>query len=119
MSGPKEHLKKGWKMPRQHLNIEPERPLGLYLGCVHEEEAIRLPNGKMAIAVRYNMESYLQNTAKRFVKMAGEGTTLKFAATPFLVEDHKESPQGGSPEGQFQECPWRKHTFPPARTFTI
>ena len=35
LSGPEEHLKEGWALLRRSLNIEPEQPLGLYLGCVH------------------------------------------------------------------------------------
>ena len=77
----------------------------------------REENGKLAIAVRYNMENYLRQTVRRFVTMAGNGTTLKYAATPFLPEDHKHSPQGVPGDGPLQECPWCKHTFPPQRIF--
>ena len=104
-------------MLRRSINIEPEQPLGLYLGCQHERYTITLPNGKIATAIRYNMENYLRQTVRRFVTMAGKGTTLKYAATPFLPEDHKASPQGGPGDGPLQECPWCKHTFPPQRIF--
>ena len=117
LSGPQQHLQQGWRLLRGSLNIEPERPLGLYLGCVHERYSIKLPNGQLAIAIRYNMEDYLRATVRRFRNMAGTDAVLKFAATPFLVEDHKDSPQGGPTPGPVQECPWCKHTFPPARVF--
>ena len=62
LSGPQKHLKQGWRLLRRYLNIEPEQPLGLYLGCQHERFTMTLPNGKMAIAIRYNMENYLRQT---------------------------------------------------------
>ena len=32
-AGPKEHCRKDWELLRQGLDIEPESPLGLRLGC--------------------------------------------------------------------------------------
>ena len=117
LSGPKQYLKKGWELLRRSINIEPEQPLGLYLGCQHEKFTMKLLNGTVATAIRYNMEKYLRQTVQRFKTMAGTDTVLKHAATPFIPEDHKVSPQGGPATGPVQECPWCKHTFPPVRTF--
>ena len=47
-------------------------------------------------------------------KELAPGVTLHEAHTPFLAEDHRDSPaRGPAGSGPVEECPWCKHTFPP------
>ena len=36
LSVPKANMTDGWRLLRKGLTIEPEKPSGLYLGCLHE-----------------------------------------------------------------------------------
>ena len=39
MAGPAGNLQRGWEVIAKGLKIEPPGPLGLYLGCKHEESS--------------------------------------------------------------------------------
>ena len=85
----------------------------MYLGCLQEKGRVRLPGGRFATTMVYNMEEFLRNAVERYKKLAGPSWKIKTVATPFLEEDQTKSPQGGSPDGKVTECPWCKHTFTP------
>ena len=112
MAGPKDNLDKGWSLIRKGLDIEPPTPIGVYLGCNHEEGTIKVGD-IIARTMTYNMEDFLTSCVDRYLELAGDGVTLRTVATPFLVEGQGTSPQG-SPcaPGPYSECPWCKHTFP-------
>ena len=67
--------------------------------------------------MEYDMEQYINATVAKYVKLAEEVTgkpvKIKKVMTPFLPEDHKESP-AGKPcgDGPALQCPWCRHTFP-------
>ena len=62
MSGPKCNLAKGWELIGNGLKIEPPTPLGLYLGCKHEQSTRTLPDtGKSVRVIEYNMEEFLSS----------------------------------------------------------
>ena len=44
LSGPKENLSTGWSLFRKGLDIEPPVPIGVYLGCSHEEGTMKIGN---------------------------------------------------------------------------
>ncbi|MCP4364474.1 MAG: hypothetical protein GY800_04175, partial [Planctomycetes bacterium] len=113
MSGPKQNLKDGWVSLRKGLQIDPEGPLAMYLGCAHEKGTIVLPDGLDAACVTYNMEDFLGQCVERYMTAVKHSVKLKKADTPFLVEDQKSSMAGGlHAPGPKLECPWCKHTFP-------
>jgi hypothetical protein len=61
----------------------------------------------------YNMEEFLDSCVSRYIELAGPGTVVKPCPTPFIQDDHRESPAGAPGEGPVTECPWCKHTCPP------
>ncbi len=46
MSGPEENMEKAWADISAVINIEDPGPMGLYLGCVHEEGAAETDDGR-------------------------------------------------------------------------
>ncbi len=95
MSGPKPHLRQGWGSLRKGLQIGPEGPLAMYLGCAHGRGTIKLPDGLEAACVTYNMEDFLGQCVERYMVATKHSVKLKKADTPVLVEDQKSSMAGG------------------------
>ena len=94
------------------LVIETPVPIGVYLGCGHEECTMKVGD-IVARTMTYNMEDFLTSCVDRYLELAGNGVKLRIVATPFLVEDQGISPQGApNQSGPLSECPWCKHTFP-------
>jgi hypothetical protein len=73
LAGPSKSLKKGWALLRQGLQIDPETPLGLFLGCTIRKGTITLPDGKKATSVEYDMEDYLKNCVQKYIDVTGGG----------------------------------------------
>jgi hypothetical protein len=114
LSGPKHNLEKGWKLLMTDIQIDPPQPVGLFLGCVHEMGKFKLPSGKVATSMTYNMENFLIQCTERYNDLAGGNVRFKKVPTPFLVEDAKDGPAGTpAAKGPCCECPWCLHTFPP------
>ena len=66
LSGPAEHLKEGWELIAKGLKIEAPGPIGLYLGCKHEESMKTLPDtGRQVRVMEYNMEEFLRSCVER------------------------------------------------------
>ena len=93
LSGPKENLSKGWSLIRKGIDVEPPVPIGVYLGCSHEEGTMKVGN-IVARTMTYNMEYFLTSCVDRYLELAGNGVKLKAASTPFINEDQGTSPQG-------------------------
>ena len=86
LSGPRENLAKGWDLIKSGLKIEPPGPLGLYLGCKHEESSRVLPDtGTRVRVMEYNMEEFLKSCVERYRELTGVDY-LRRATTPFLPE---------------------------------
>ena len=121
LAGPAKSIKQGWALLRKGLSIEAEHRVDekgvTYLGCRLERGTIKLPNGRLATTMTYNMEDFLDSCVDKYVELAGPGTTVKPCPTPFLQDDHRESPAGAPGEGPGQDCPWCKHTFPPTKVW--
>ena len=117
LAGPEHNIKKGWSLLKKGLEIEPEKTIdekgAVYLGCRLKRSKLKLPSGKMATSMTYDMEEFLDSCVAKYVELAGPGTKVKPYATPFFQEDHKESPAGAPGVGPVQDCPWRCHKFPP------
>ena len=111
MAGPKSNLSSGWSLLQKGLVIETPVPIGVYLGCGHEEGTTKVGD-IVARTMTYNMEDFLTSCVDRYLELARNGVKLRSVATPFLVEDQGISPQGApSQSGPFSECPWCKHSF--------
>ena len=68
------------------LKIEKPGPLGLYLGCKHEQSVRRLPDtGKEVRVMEYNMEEFLVSCVDRYRELTGM-QYMRRATTPFLPE---------------------------------
>ena len=86
MAGPKENLAKGWSLIRKGLEVVPPVPIGVYLGCNHEEGTMKIGD-IIARTMTYNMEDFLSSCADRYLELAGNGVKLRTVATPLLNED--------------------------------
>ncbi len=114
LAGPKENLAKGWSLLQDDITIEKPQPIGLFLGCTHEMGSFKLPSGKLATSMTYNMEGFLVQCTERYTELAGGNVRFKKVSTPFLVEDAKDGPAGTpAAKGPVVECPWCLHTYPP------
>ena len=115
MSGPQESLSNGWKLIRQNLRLEEPAPANLYLGCLHEKIQVKTAKGS-ATGMVYDMEDYLTSTVDSYLalanKVTGQVPALRSVNTPFLPEDHHNSPaRKPCSDGPTTTCPWCKHTF--------
>ena len=74
MSGPAKNLTEGLVIFGEEgagLLLEQPQPGALYFwGCIHRRHAVRLPTGKMANAIEYDMASYLRSTVGRYCDLA-------------------------------------------------
>ncbi len=116
LSGPEGNLDRGWDLIRKFIRLEKPTPLQLYLGCMHEEIKVPLPDGTVARGISYNMEQYLRAALDKYFKLVekmGRPVKFKEAWTPDLPEDQKTSPQGAPVStGPCVKCPWCQHAFP-------
>ena len=103
------------------IDIEPPQAIteegATYLGCKQIRGPIKLASGQMAIAMTYDMEDFLASCVAKYVELAGVDAQLKAYPTPFIREEHHESPAGARGKGPCVECPFCKHTYPPPHTF--
>ena len=86
LAGPRDKLQLGWDLIKAGLKIEPPGPLGLYLGCKHEESTKVLPDTGVTVRVmEYNMEEFLRSCVDRSRELTGVQCMRK-ASTPFIAE---------------------------------
>ena len=107
-SGPKENLAKGWALLRQGLLLEQPKSIQgeSYLGCRNKRSTMKLPSGGLATVHEYNMEDFFRSCISLYEELA-PGVKLKKVATPFLTEDHRDSPaRGPAGTGPVEVCPW-------------
>ena len=82
------------------------------MGCRQVRTSRRLPSGRMATVMEYDMEDFLISCVDKFKELAGV-KDVRPCPTPFITETHEHSPAGRAGTGPCVECPWCKHTFPP------
>ena len=92
LAGPESNIEKGWALLRTKLNIGPEGPLGMYLGCNQRREQMTLHGGVLANCAIYDMESFLEQCVNRYLEVAPVGTKMKEAKTPFLQDEGDHGP---------------------------
>ena len=109
LAGKKAHLPTGWKMRMQGIQVKPEQRVdatgAVYLGCRHLVSSIKLPLGRIATTMTYDVEDLLKSCKQRYLEVAGKQVTLRNYATPFLTEDHRGSPASGLAKGLVRVCP--------------
>ena len=76
MAGPKDNLDKGWSLLLKGRDIEPPVPIGVYLGCGHEEGTMKIGD-ITARTVTYNMEDFLSSCVDCCLELAGNGVKLR------------------------------------------
>ena len=77
LAGPTANLKTGWNLLWQGLTIEPEKNQALFLGCIQEVGTFKLPGGKLATSLTYNMESFMDSCVQKYVELARGNVRLK------------------------------------------
>ena len=72
LSGPADKLEEGWRLISSGLNIEDPSPLGMFLGCKHEQSERILPGSSKRVRVmEYNMEEFLRSCVDRYKELTG------------------------------------------------
>ncbi len=88
MSGPEENMEKAWADIAAVINIEDPGPMGLYLGCVHEESAVEMDDGRKIRTMTFNQESFFRDKIDKYIQVCEEkgGITplIPQVSTPFL-----------------------------------
>ena len=92
MAGPESSMKQGWTMLLSKLDLEPETDLGLYLGCQLARGETKLKDGTKVSTIRYDMESFLEQSVQKYLEIVGKDTVLKKVPTPSLPEEAKDHP---------------------------
>ena len=68
MSGPKDAMGTMWERIGKALKIDEVGPMGLYLGCIHEEGQLTLPCGRVirycTLTQRTSSETRLRDTSR-------------------------------------------------------
>ena len=70
MSGPEENMDLMWKRIGEVLNIEDAGPMGLYLGCIHEEGTIKTEDGKTIRTMTFNQEGFFREKVENILSYA-------------------------------------------------
>ena len=110
------------------MDIEPERRVdcngATYLGCRLTKTEKTLPGGKKVTVLEYDMQEFLEAAVRKYEKLAqplvavkhSQGKASKLlpvrqAATPFVSDDHRESPAGSPGDGKVIQCTWCGNAF--------
>jgi hypothetical protein len=71
----------------------------------------KLPSGKSATSMTYNMQGFFEQCCENYSELAGGNVRFKRVSTPFLVEDSKDGAAGTpAATGPVVEYPWSLHT---------
>ena len=143
LAGPKDNLSEGWKLIREHIQMEDPTPLQLYLGCIHRKFDKYINGVGPVTGIEYDMESFLASCVQHYLRMCAQGSTrqgagkrntkkckgtsddgqqldpakfLSVVPTLFLNEsDQRESPQGApvADDSCATTCPSCRFQFVP------
>ena len=93
-----------------------------FLGCTHEKGTFKLSNGKEVTSMTYNMEPFFRSCEDKYLALARErgfNANMRIVPTPFINEDHAESPQGKPcGDGPTLYCPCCRHAFPQSESLS-
>ena len=93
-------------MIRSGIETDEPHPMGMFLGCSHEEATKTSPwTGKPVRVMEYKMESYLEAAVAKYKQLAGV-SALRKVTTPFiedvdpdLVVNNHAAGKGGASAG--------------------
>ncbi len=68
MSGPEEKMEQAWKEIAE-INLEDPGPMGLYLGCVHEEGKVELDDGHIVRTISFKQESFCRDKVEKYLEV--------------------------------------------------
>ena len=117
LAGPAEHLKKGWELIQQRINIDEPDEANLFLGCIHSRETKIIDERKVTVH-KWDMRHYLAQICTDYVAVCEQATgrkvCLRQVKTPFMTEDPMTSRVSIplSPGENAVTCPYCRHTFP-------
>ncbi len=112
LAGPEKNIDAGWALLRTKLNIGPEGPLAMFLGCNQRRDTIKLHGGILANVVIYDMESFLEQCVLRYLEVAPKGTKMREAKTPFLHDEGKHGPSRDPTKIKGSRCVWCDYVTP-------
>ncbi len=112
LAGPEENLDAGWALLRTKLNIGPEGPLGMYLGCNQRREKMQIHGGLWANVVIYDMESFLEQCVARYLEVAPAGTVMREAKTQFLHDAGDHGQERNPTKRIGKRCVWCSYITP-------
>ena len=77
------------------LEIDEPGPMGLYLGCIHEEGKLTLPCGRDIRYCTFNSEDFFRDKVNRYLEicetLGGKKVKLASVTTPYLRESSHEN----------------------------
>ena len=95
MSGPVENMDIMWERIGKVLKIEDAGPMGLYLGCIHEEGSVKMEDGKTVRTMTFNQEGFFREKVEKYFELCldkgGKEVKLATVTTPYVKETPKES----------------------------
>jgi hypothetical protein len=106
LAGPQENIAIDWDLLRQHIDIGPSSRSGMYLGCNIIKQNIRMNGNSYTNAIVYDAEPFLEQCVAKYLHVAGSGTVLKQAKTPFIQSSGMESVYRRPIESDSASCPW-------------
>ena len=117
MSGPKSAMGAMWERIGAALKIDEPGPMGLYLGCIHEEGKLTLPCGRDIRYCTFNSEDFFRDKVNKYLEicetLGGKKVKLASVTTPYLRESARES-CARKPEDDGEAaymCKWCRHAF--------
>ena len=70
----------GWNLIKKGLGIDPPQEINekgaTYLGCRQKRETIKLPSGRLATSMTYDMEEFLDSCVQKYIELAGPDTKV-------------------------------------------
>ncbi|MCP3869062.1 MAG: hypothetical protein GY703_13365, partial [Gammaproteobacteria bacterium] len=113
MAGPEKNMAIGWQLLRKGLKIDPETPLGLYLGSKQSMVEHTLPDGTKLRGVMDDMQAFAESCVNRYLTVAGlDIKAIKLVKTPLLESESTRRARevlGDASKGVL--CPWCCFTF--------
>lgn len=106
-----------WKRIANVLEIEDPGPMGLYLGCIHEEGSLNLDDGRTVRTMTFNQEVFFKEKIEESLEFCldrrGKDQKLSTVTTPYSKESTSSScarrPEKlGEAAGM---CQWFRHAF--------
>ena len=97
LAGPEGNLKRGGELLRTKLGIDPETPLGHYLGCDQRMMESKLSDSIRVKRIVYDMKFFMEQCVQCYLPIAGANTKMQQVGTPSIADS------SGSDEARLEE----------------